>query len=401
MSYGEVIEDSEQRLKVLSESGGTILGYVYPHTPLELFLAHGLTPSLVRANPGVQGGSEASLQTFACSLTRNLFSQRSKGGLSWLKGILFPGNTCDSLQNVADVWRRRFPEDKIFRLIYPAARPGEDSVRFFAEELKFLSESLVNAYGRPLSNDDLLAAVSLLNAFRNAARTLYSCRVVDPDLISYSDVARMVMQFLTIPNADTVDQIGKLANTASRMLDERGQLSIAKSLQKGLLTGTLGDVEITTESSAPRVLVVGGMIDPQAIASLFKASAGLKEEIVALDLLSFGFKTVFTPPANLEGDPFVALSRSLLSAPSEPTQEGFPKRLEFLKLLLSRLSIDGLVVCEQSFCDPDQFEAPSLVKAASEVGVPSVRLPIDPELSDKGRLEGRIQSFVETLGGPS
>jgi benzoyl-CoA reductase/2-hydroxyglutaryl-CoA dehydratase subunit BcrC/BadD/HgdB len=68
---------------------------------------------------------------------------------------------------------------------------------------------------------------------------------------------------------------------------------------------------------------------------------------------------------------------------------------------LSRLNVSGLVVCEQSFCEPDQFEAPSLVDAASEVGVPSVRLPIDPELSDRARLEGRIQSFLETLeGGP-
>jgi benzoyl-CoA reductase/2-hydroxyglutaryl-CoA dehydratase subunit BcrC/BadD/HgdB len=123
--------------------------------------------------------------------------------------------------------------------------------------------------------------------------------------------------------------------------------------------------------------------------------------VVVLDLLTFGFKTVFTPPAVLEGDPFVSMSRSILNAPSEPTQEGLPRRLEFLTFLLTRLSINGLVVCEQSFCEPYQFESPSLIKVASEVGVPSVRLPIDPELSDRARLEGRIQSFLETLEGGS
>jgi benzoyl-CoA reductase/2-hydroxyglutaryl-CoA dehydratase subunit BcrC/BadD/HgdB len=65
--------------------------------------------------------------------------------------------------------------------------------------------------------------------------------------------------------------------------------------------------------------------------------------------------------------------------------------------MLTKLSIDGLIICEQSFCDPDQFEAPSLEAAASEVNVPSVRLPLDPEFSDRARLEVRIQSFLETL----
>jgi hypothetical protein len=209
----------------------------------------------------------------------------------------------------------------------------------------------------------------------------------------------MVRQFLAIPSANAVDQISKSANTASQILEERGQLTVMKSLRKELLSGALGDIRIDVESSNPRILVAGGMVEPTVVASLFKGSEKIGREIVVLDLLSFGFKTVFTPPVDLEGDPFVAISRSILGAPSEPTQEGLPERLDFLKGVLSRLSIDGLVVCEQSFCDPDQFEAPSLLKAASEVNVPSLRLPMDPELSDRNRLEGRIQSFLETFEG--
>jgi benzoyl-CoA reductase/2-hydroxyglutaryl-CoA dehydratase subunit BcrC/BadD/HgdB len=116
-----------------------------------------------------------------------------------------------------------------------------------------------------------------------------------------------------------------------------------------------------------------------------------------LDLLTFGFRTVFTPPVETEGNPFEGAARSILGAPSEPTQEGLPKRVKFLRDVLTHLSIGGLVVCEQSFCDPDEFEAPSTERAAREVGVPTVRLPIDPELSDRARLEGRLQTFLETL----
>jgi benzoyl-CoA reductase/2-hydroxyglutaryl-CoA dehydratase subunit BcrC/BadD/HgdB len=374
-----------------------MVGYVYPHAPVELLLAHGITPSLIWADPKVQSGFEASLQTFACSLTRNLFSQRSNGGLSSLSGILFPGNTCDSLQNVADVWRHRFPEDRVLRLTYPAAKFDEDSVRFLAEELRLLSDSLKDVYRRPFSHDAFKTAADLVNLFRDAMQILYASRVLDPTLISYSELARITKKFLTSPNSEMVTPISESARSVTQKLEERGQLTTARSLLKELLSGTLNSSKIAVNSKAPRILVAGGMTEPQAIASLFNSSPKSSDEAVVMDLLSFGFKTIFTPPVNVEEDPFIAMARSMLNAPSEPTQEGLPERLEFAKRLLSGLAINGLVVCEQSFCDPDQFESPSLVKVAAEIGVPTVRLPIDPELSDRARLQGRVQSFLETL----
>ena len=72
--------------------------------------------------------------------------------------------------------------------------------------------------------------------------------------------------------------------------------------------------------------------------------------------------------------------------------------MSFLKDLVKALHIDGLLICEQSFCDPDQFEAPSIEKAASEAGIRTVRIPIDPELSDRARIEVKIQTFLESAG---
>jgi benzoyl-CoA reductase/2-hydroxyglutaryl-CoA dehydratase subunit BcrC/BadD/HgdB len=399
LSYEDVVKSWEQRLAGLSRGGRTVVGYVYPHIPLELFLAHGITPSLLWADLNVRGGFEGSIQTFACSLARNLFSRRSTGTLSSLTGILLPSNTCDSLLNVGDVWRHRFPRDNFFRLTYPAARFDEDSVSFLAEELRLLSESLKNVFGRPFSKDDLQEAVALVNRFRDGAQTLYACRMVNSTILPYAKIAGLVRDFLTFPDPEAVDRIGESVLAVSKRLEEAGELRTANSLRGELLSGVLGGDRIAAASKTPRIMVLGGMVEPLAVESLFDAVGGLGEDVLVTDLLSFGFKTVFTPSVNLDGDPFAAMSRSILNAPSEPTQEGLPKRLEFLKHLISKLSINGLVICEQSFCDPDQFEAPSLLKAATEVGVPAVRLPIDPELSDRARLEGRIQSFLETLDG--
>ena len=83
--------------------------------------------------------------------------------------------------------------------------------------------------------------------------------------------------------------------------------------------------------------------------------------------------------------------------PAMVSTKGVSHRLDFLKNLVEALQIDGLIICEQSFCDPDQFEAPSIEKAASKAGIKTVRIPLDPELSDRARIEVKIQTFIESL----
>ena len=142
------------------------------------------------------------------------------------------------------------------------------------------------------------------------------------------------------------------------------------------------------------------MVDPEGLAVLFenaKTAADMETAAITIDLLSFTFRTIFTPTPNLQGDPYLELATKILAAPSEPTQEGLQHRLDFVNAILSRFEIDGLIICEQSFCDPDQFEIPELEKLAEKVKIPVVRLPLDPEFSDQARIEGRIQSFLETL----
>ncbi|MFW9850582.1 MAG: 2-hydroxyacyl-CoA dehydratase [Candidatus Thorarchaeota archaeon] len=398
MSYGEVIESSTQRLRKLTQKGGTIIGYLYPHTPIELLMAHGLTPSLIRVNPSSSAGFEDSLQTFSCSFTRNIYSQRANGGLLDLSGIVFPGNTCDALQNVADVWRYRYPDDKVFRLTYPITPVSDASIDFLAHEIKKLSDSIAEAYGKSFSKSDYTDSVNLVNQFRDSAQFLYAARVYDSTIISYSKLTGLVRDFLTAPDSSVIDELLSREQKARKMLRETGLEEAVEKLRTCLLTGDFNEMASLSQKF-PRIVIAGGMVEPQAIASLLGGIDSVSEDVLALDILSFGFKIVFTPKTPLNENPFRDLAEVILQAPSEPTHEGLNSRVSYLKQMLVKLGIRGLVVSEQSFCDPDEFEAPSLEKAAKEVGIPSMRLPMDPEISDRGRLEGRLQTFLETLEG--
>ncbi|MHA2221344.1 MAG: 2-hydroxyacyl-CoA dehydratase [Candidatus Thorarchaeota archaeon] len=398
MSKG-VTEQSSAALNQLAASGEELIGYIYPHTPLELVMAHGLTPTLVRTLPQVPSGFEASLQTFACSYIRNLYSQRANNQMPPLAGLLFPGNTCDSLQNLGDIWRIRFPEDRIFRLTYPVTRHIDDdsAQQYLAEELRLFSKSLTSTFNRPFLDESLSRASIMVRDFRESAQLLYSARVVNPKIVSYSDVVRLVRAFLTTPTTSALITITEEANSVKTTAQDLGLLKHVDSVNAALLSGDFSKVRLPSDLERPRIIIAGGMIEPQVMASLIKEIPDVPESVIAMDLLSFGFKSAFTPPLEESEDPFLGMAKSLLAAPGEPTAEGLEYRMSFLKDTLTTLSIDGLLICEQSFCDPDQFEAPSIERTVSGLDVKTTRIPIDPELGDRARIEVRIQSFMETL----
>jgi benzoyl-CoA reductase/2-hydroxyglutaryl-CoA dehydratase subunit BcrC/BadD/HgdB len=282
---------------------------------------------------------------------------------------------------VADVWRYRYPNDKVLRVTYPATTETEHAVDFLANEFRILSENIAKVFGKPMSATELAESVSIVNDFREAMQFLYAARVYDSNTISYSELVGMLRDFLTAPEKSIVDKMAEHFRSVRQVLEGNGHLKSADILKDGLLKGNLEKVETPNVEGVPRIVIAGGMVEPQAIASLVNGLDGVSDNIIALDLLSFGYKTVFTPktlvpPAHkgtkpigaapepdYEG-PFKAMARSILQAPLEPTQEGLIQRIAFLKQLLTKIDVQGLVVCEQSFCDPDEFEAPSLEKAA-------------------------------------
>ncbi len=400
MSYEGVLEQSGLDLRELVKAGEEIIGYIYPHTPLELILAHGFTPSLMRAIPGVSSGFEESLQTFACSYIRNLYNQRTNEQLPQITGLLFPSNTCDSLQNLTDIWKIRFPEDRIYRLTYPVTRYADDDSTeiYLKKELEFLSKMIESTLDRPFMMDNYERAVSMVREFRHDAQFLYSARVVDPEVLSYTELSRLVRSFLSAPIVSVASEIHRATSLVKEKMKSKGLLDIINSIMTGFQEKDFSKVKPFKHPSGPRILVVGGMVEPQAIATIINGINGVSDSILVSDLLSFGFKSVFAPPLDMNGDPFAEMAKSILAAPGEPTQEGLQYRMRFLKNLVKALHIDGLLICEQSFCDPDQFEAPSIEKAATEAGIRTVRIPIDPELSDRARIEVKIQTFLESAG---
>lgn len=399
VGFEALIDQRRQSLRRVADGGHRIIGCVYPSFPVELFLAHKLLPSVLWADPSVPSAFEGSLQTFCCGFARNLFSQRADNLLEPLSALFFPGNRCDSLQNLGDIWRFRFPEDKVLRLNYPSSKKSEAAIKYLAEELQLLSRAIEGFFGHPFSQKEFSRAVGLTAQFRASTQFIAAARLLQPQVLPYGEYAELICQFLTTPTPESLTQLEDTVATIRQALDETQQITTTEALGYALLHQDFDDFTSSPNTSSPRIAVIGGMVDPAAFAALFykAASETAPNAEIVVDLLSFSFRTVFAHPPRLQGNPFEEIAKSLLSHFTEPTQEGLSERLIFLEKILEKFAIDGLIICEQSFCDPDGFEAPATTSIAEKAGIPTIRLYLDAEFSDRARLESKIQSFLETL----
>ncbi|MFO7836363.1 MAG: 2-hydroxyacyl-CoA dehydratase family protein [Candidatus Thorarchaeota archaeon] len=394
LSGDQVLLEAKEILPTSDESQMPTVGYFDHRAPLEMIVAHQAIPSLVRSTGGTSTGFEASLQTFACSFSRNLLSQRTKGNLSNLEGLLFPSNMCDSMQNLHDIWEVEFPRDNVLRVGYPVVEAGEKSVEYLAGELGKLSASVQGIVYHSLNMMRLRKALNVFDWFRSMCQEIYAARVLQPDLLRYTEFAQLLYSFLEAPSIVGLEEIESVHRRVKSMVKRP---NTASEIRQALLHTPMNQMGFPVKSPPARIVVAGGMTDLVRIGELFDAVANQSDAAIVLDLLSLGYRMVFRPAVNLGEHMFKDLARGILGAPSAPTQKGLASRVAFLKNLLRNFSIDGLIISEMSFCDPDEFETPSLMKAAKETGVPTLRLPVDAEFSDRARLEGRVQSFLETL----
>jgi benzoyl-CoA reductase/2-hydroxyglutaryl-CoA dehydratase subunit BcrC/BadD/HgdB len=288
----------------------------------------------------------------------------------------------------------------VYRLTYPVTRYATDDSAeiYFRKELELLSKNIESSLDRPFLKDNYERAVSMVGEFRLDVQFLYAARLVDPEVISYTELVRLVRSFLSAPVTAIASEVHDVANDIKVKLKEKKNLELANSVLAALQTKDFSKIKSLERPSGLRVMVIGGMIEPQAISTVINSIEDYSDTNLVLDHLSFGFKSVFTPPIDPTGDPYEQMAKSILAAPGEPTQEGLQYRMQFLKAIVESLYIDGLIICEQSFCDPDQFEAPSIEKAATAAGIRTVRIPIDPELSDRARIEVKLQTFFESIG---
>ncbi|MBI2853835.1 MAG: 2-hydroxyacyl-CoA dehydratase [Chloroflexi bacterium] len=364
-----------RRAKELGQSRRGVIGYFCCQVPLELFTALDLVPYRIQGNvhePITLADSYLEMDT--CPYTRSCFDLALKGDYDFLDGLVV-SNSCKAIRRMCDVWiSTRRPRFHHF-LNVPLASE-EMSLELFKRALEGFGRGMEQWTGCTLTETSLKEAVRLHNENRALLRELYTLREPDPPLISGTQVAKVVLSGLGLPVQESSNLVRKV------VLEVREQQQ-----------------HITRRHA--RILIFGNEMDDVPLIQLIEASGGN----VVMDCMCLGSRT-FWIDVNESGDPWESLSRRYLYSVHCPRNyvPGSPANKDNLEASLGhigeyvrRFRVNGVVMYVTRSCDIHRLSAPFVQKFLEGMGVPSVYVEHDYNMTTAGQLRTKLQAFLKTL----
>jgi benzoyl-CoA reductase subunit C len=96
-------------------------------------------------------------------------------------------------------------------------------------------------------------------------------------------------------------------------------------------------------------------------------------------------------------DPLAAIADRLIAKPPCPNKDLEEKRrMAFLEELTRDFRVQGVIVMQQKFCDPHQWDAPDIKALMDRAGIPTLFLESDIVVP-VGQFRTRVEAFAEMM----
>ncbi|MCL6432076.1 MAG: 2-hydroxyacyl-CoA dehydratase family protein [Anaerolineae bacterium] len=285
------------------------------------------------------------------------------GSLGCLAAVLLP-HTCDSMQELAGIWRLVVPGVEVFTLVEPFAVESPHAQAYLQQELRGLADRLRERLGREITDESLRESLALYNRIRQARARIDGLR----HRLSALDAWAALAAAWLLPPEDYLEAAGQLTNT-------------------------LQDAE-PRAGGRPQLLLAGSVIDDPLIPALIDELGG---QVVGDDLCN-GMRDADVL-ASESGDPWTALAMRLLRRGACPAKHAPSRPLgQRLADLAGRTRAQGVVQVLVKFCDPHAFEAVPAIQTLSSAGCPQLLLEVEAG-SGRAQVRTRLQAFLELLTG--
>ncbi len=359
----------------MKNEGRKVIGYLSALCPIEILTAAGVIPIRLRGNATEAiTKADAYMETMVCPFVRNVFDTALKGKYAFLDGMVLP-HQCDSMDRTYDVWSRnlRFPYWHFLNYPHLADDP---SIEFTREILRIFIKTLEEFTGTPITDHDLAQAVKAHNWNRQAMRELYELRKGENPLISGAEMMKVLVAAMSLPV---------------------GESTI-------LIKGVTNELKARQPHARPRkvrLMLVGDQIDDVVI---MEAMEG-KGACVTMDDLSIGSK-MYWGDVEATADPIQGIAERYLRKLKIPTTfvgsgetygENLEARFGHMRRYIREFRIKGVILFVYKYCDPYGFEVPAVKEFIESAGTPVLCLEDEYGTSSLGRMQTRIEAFVEMV----
>jgi len=351
------------------------VAYTCPFVPAEWIKAHGLEPS--RIVPGRLGhGGPMEAAAGLCSFARALLNDLA-GRPDGVAAVFT--TACDQMRRAAEVFADRCPNRPCFVMNVPATWQTPAAMAMYVDELRRLGGFLVGLGGLEPTNERL---AEVMLAYDDAREQLRAAR---PGMS-----ARQFAECLAEFNRGGIEsRTGTCAPRDSSPLPPTGQAGEVLDSPKGRVR------VIERAAHIPLAIVGGPLLEWQF--EVFDAVERFGGRIV-LDATASGELTM---PGPIDGRraaeyPLGELARAYFGHIPHAMRRPDTMLHDYLARELPARNVRGVLLHRQLWCDLWHGQLPRI---RQRTALPVLDIDVADEDADFGRQAGRIQAFMEMLGG--
>jgi len=361
----------ENRYKHVYEwkgKGGKVIGLISNYVPEELFTATDILPFRITGSwrENVQHAKVYRPEN-SCGFCNHVLESYLAGEFDILDGIVAADIDQDvvRLLDVMSYLKRiRF----IYIVHVPFTNRSELNYRYFANELKRLSQKLCRIGGKEITDDDLLCAIKLHDEIRGLLSAVYDMRKREHPPVSGEEVLRLISSVCVMPKSEALKELKVI-------------LPYIRTRKANL------------KSLSPRLMIISDMLDHPGYLDLVEATGS----VVVMDDMDLGSRYVYLPPANGEEDPFLSLATRYLKRHGSARMATWGEQADQIIAWVNEFKVDGILGLPLAWCYPHQYRIPYLVFRFDQSGIPNIFIDREYHLSNVGQLRTRIGAFIESL----
>ncbi len=351
------------------ENKTELIGYTCAYTPLTVIDAAGYAPFrlLPVGEPPDQAGTL--LHDNLCPHVKRVLDRAFAGDLPKLAAMVFI-NSCDAMRRLADAWQKVRPDEPVIRLDLPATA-DENSVSYFAGEIKEFANTLSGISGRSVSQEQIRDSIT-----------------------RYNELSAMLINLKNRINSGTLPggspRMQELYNRASTEPAEQLLAELTRIADESEPVAHAGD-------SVPVFLFGNVLPDPEAFSLFESCGAHIIDDDFCTGSRLFSSAG---PGSDEPGDVFDQLAGNILSQPPcartfEPANPG--KMAQDILSKAKDCNAKGVIGHALKFCDPYLVRLPGVRDVFRDAGFPLLLLEGDCTLRSMGQHRTRIEAFIEML----
>ena len=364
--FAKVITNRHQYAQEWKQkNGGKVVGWLCTYVPEEIIYAAGMLPVRILGSHETQDVTDAYISTIYCPFCRDALAQGLKGRYNYLDGIMH-ARSCVHIRNTFVNWERHVPIDFAYLMFMPAHVQSPRAKPFLTKEYGDFKEALEKWGGRTISRDDLVRAIETYNTSRKLMKQVYELRKKDNPPITGVEAMAMVI--------------------SSQLMDKAEHNKLLEQFLKELPSRDTG------RQTSSRLMLIGSEMDDIEFVRLVEEL----DATFVIDEHCSGTR-YFWDEVILQDDPLAALAaRYIDRIPCPPKDWPERRRLPFILKLARDYNVQGVILYQQKFCDPHEFDIPKLKQMFAENNIPTLVLEFDVTIP-WGQFRTRVEAFLETL----